>query len=196
MSVFDGLALSYDLGMLPLEWLVLRRLRRRAFSRLEGQVLELGLGSGLNLPHYSPGTQVVGVDASLPMLRVAARRRTAARVCRVQADVHHLPFASGAFSTVTAALLFCSVAEPARALAEVRRVLRPAGRLVLIEHTRGRGLGAWLTDRLHPLWFAWNGVCHLNRETTQAVLAAGFQLVREESRFLGIFRMIEAVYSV
>lgn len=192
MSVFDGLALSYDLGMLPLEWLALRRLRRRAFSRLGGRVLELGLGSGLNLPHYGAGVQVVGVDTSLPMLRVAARRRTTTRLCLVQADVHHLPFAAGAFTTVTAALLFCSVAEPARALAEVRRVLDFAGRLVLVEHTRGRGLGAWLTDRLHPLWFAWNGVCHLNRETTQAVLAAGFRLVREERCLLGIFRLIDA----
>jgi ubiquinone/menaquinone biosynthesis C-methylase UbiE len=156
-------------------------------------VLELGVGTGVNLPFYGPETRVTAVDASPQMLRHAARRQTRAPVRFVQADVHHLPFADDSFDAVTGSLLFCSVEDPPRALAEVLRVLRPGGRLRLVEHTRGTGLGAWLTDRLHPLWYGWNGVCHLNRETTRAVVEAGFREVREERHLLGIVRRIEGV---
>ncbi|MFN3761833.1 MAG: class I SAM-dependent methyltransferase [Anaerolineae bacterium] len=189
--VFDALASGYDLGMLPLEVAVLRRMRRLAFPKVAGRVLEVGVGTGVNLPFYPSGATVVAIDLSAPMLRQARRRPARARVRAVQADIHHLPFRDGAFEAVTGSLVFCSVAEPERALGEVYRVLRPGGRLLLLEHTRGRGPGAWLTDRLHPLWLAWNGVCHLNRETAQAVRQAGFRLRREESRILGIFRLIE-----
>lgn len=191
MGVFDALASGYDLGMLPLEAAVLRRMRRRAFPEVTGRVLEVGVGTGVNLPLYPPGASVVALDASAPMLRRARRRPACARVAAVQADLHHLPFRDGAFDAVTGSLVFCSVADPERALGEVHRVLRPGGRLVLLEHTRGRGPGAWLTDLLHPLWFAWNGVCHLNRETVRSVQAAGFHIRREETRALGIFRLIE-----
>lgn len=189
--VFDALASGYDLGLLPLEVAVLRRMRRRAFPKVEGHVLEVGVGTGVNLPLYPPTATVVALDFSAPMLRRALRRPARARVRAVRADLHHLPFRDGAFDVVTGSLVFCSVAGPERALAEVYRVLRPGGRLLLLEHTRGQGLGAWLTDRLHPLWLAWNGVCHLNRETARLVRQAGFHLRREESRVLGIFRLME-----
>jgi ubiquinone/menaquinone biosynthesis C-methylase UbiE len=188
---FDSLASGYDLGMWPLEVAVLRRMRRRAFPDVAGRVLEVGVGTGVNLPLYPPGATVVALDRSGPMLRRALRRPTRARVFAVQADLHRLPFRDSAFDAVTGSLVFCSVARPERALGEVYRVLRPGGRLLLLEHTRGRGLGAWLTDRLHPLWFAWNGVCHLNRETVRTLRDVGFRLHREETRILGIFRLIE-----
>ncbi|MCX8067532.1 MAG: class I SAM-dependent methyltransferase [Anaerolineae bacterium] len=192
-SVFDALASGYDLGLWPLEVAVLRRMRRQAFPKVEGQVLEVGVGTGVNLPLYPPTATVVALDASAPMLRRALRRPARARVRAVQADLHRLPFRDGAFDAVTGSLVFCSVADPQRGLGEVFRVLRPGGRLVLLEHTRGRGLGAWLTDRLHPLWLAWNGVCHLNRETNRTVREVGFRLQREESHILGIFRLLEGV---
>ncbi|MCX7856165.1 MAG: class I SAM-dependent methyltransferase [Anaerolineae bacterium] len=190
-SVFDALASGYDLGLWPLEVAVLRRMRRQAFPKVEGQGLEGGVGTGVNLPFYPPTATVVALDASAPMLRRALRRPARAFVWAVQADPHCLPFRDGAFDAVTGSLVFCSVAEPERALGEVYRVLRPGGRLLLLEHTRGQGLGAWLTDRLHPLWLAWNGVCHLNRETARSIRQSGFRLRREESRVLGIFRLIE-----
>ncbi len=176
--------------MLPLEVALLRRMRR-AFSRMAGRLLEVGVGTGTNLPLYPPEAKVVALDFSAPMLRRAIRRPTRASLQAVQADIHRLPFRDGAFDGVTGSLVFCSVADPEGALGEVYRVLRPRGRLLLLEHTRGRGLGAWLTDHLHPLWLVWNGVCHLNRETTQTIREAGFRLRREETRILGIFRLIE-----
>ena len=94
---------------------------------------------------------------------------------------------------MAASLVFCSVSDPARGLAEARRVLRSGGRLVLLEHTRGSGLGRWLTDALHPLWCAWSRECHLNRETARSVVEAGFRVQRVEQHALRIVRVIEAV---
>ena len=193
MSVFDGLSSVYDRGMRPLEWLIFGRLRRRIFPLLQGDVLELGVGTGVNLPLYGPETRVTGCDGSREMLGWASCRRTQTRVMLIPADAQHLPFADSCFDVVTGSLFFCSIADPAQGLAEARRVLRPEGRLVLLEHTRGDGLGAWLTDRLHPLWRNWSRECHLNRETVHTVAEAGFRVQRAERHALGIVQVIEAV---
>jgi ubiquinone/menaquinone biosynthesis C-methylase UbiE len=192
MGVFDRLSSVYDRGMLPLEWLIFRRLRRRTFPSLHGDVLELGVGTGVNLPLYGPQARVTACDASGAMLDWAARRRTRGRVLLIQANVQRLPFADSSFDAVTSSLVFCSVADPARGLAEARRVLRPGGWLVLLEHTRGSGLGAWLTDTFHPLWHTWSRDCHLNRETAQNVAEAGFRVQRVRQHALGIVQVIEA----
>ncbi len=192
MSVFDGLSSIYNVGMLPLELLMLRRLRRQTFPLLRGNVLEIGIGTGVNLPLYGPEAHVTGCDASGEMLAWAARRSHNGAAL-TQSDVQTLPFPDGSFDLVTASFLFCSVTDPARGLAEAHRVLRAGGKLVLLEHTRGnKGLGAWLTDTLHPAWKAWSKECHLNRETAQTVAQAGFQVQRVERHALGIVRVIEA----
>lgn len=191
MSVFDGLAPGYDVGMLPLEWLIFRRLRQQIFPSLRGDVLEIGIGTGVNLPLYGMEARVTGCDASLEMLTWAARRRQNGTTL-TQTDVQYLPFPSGSFDVVTASFLFCSVADPARGLAEARRVLRSGGRLVLLEHTRGSGVGAWLTDTFHPLWHTWTRECHLNRETARTVADVGFRVERVEEHVLGVVRVIRA----
>ncbi len=192
MGVFNDIASVYDVGLWPLELLIFRRLRQQIFPALSGNVLELGVGTGVNLPLYGPQARVMGSDASKEMLGWAARRCVEACVGLAQSDVQRLPFADGSFDAVAASLLFCSVADPARGLGEVRRVLRPGGRLVLLEHTRGNGVGAWLTDTLHPLWHTWARDCHLNRETARTVSEVGFQVQRVDEHALGIVRVIEA----
>lgn len=200
MSIYDDVCAVYDRNMLPLELLIFRRLRRRIFPTLRGDVLEIGIGTGVNLPLYGSAASVTGCDASGDVLRWAAQRRTQGRVALVQGDIQRLPFADGSFDVVTASLTFCSVAEPREGLAEARRLLRPAqpeegkpgGRLVLLEHTRGRGIGRWLTDLLHPLWCRVSHDCHLNRETAQTVAQVGFRIQRVERHALGIVRVIEA----
>lgn len=192
MGVFDGLSSVYDVGILPLEWLILRRLRQRTFPALSGDVLELGVGTGVNLPLYGPEARVTGCDASGEMLAWAARRCTGVCVGLTRADIQRLPFADDSFDAVAASLVFCSVTDPVQGLAEVQRVLRPGGRLVLLEHTRGSGVGAWLTDTLHPLWHTWARECHLNRETARTVAEVGFRVKRVEEHALGIVRVIEA----
>jgi ubiquinone/menaquinone biosynthesis C-methylase UbiE len=192
MSIFDGLSSIYDQGMRPLEWLVFRRLRRRMFPLIQGSVLELGVGTGVNLPLYGPEARVIGCDTSREMLAWATQRCVEGCRALVRADVQRLPFADGGCDVVVGSLLFCIVTDPAQGLAEARRVLKADGRLVLLEHTRGRGVGAWLTDLIHPLWHAWSRDCHLNRETVRAVVEAGFRVQREEQHVLGIVRVIEA----
>jgi len=109
------------------------------------------------------------------------------------ADAHWLPFADGAFDTVVATLVFCSLSQPEAGLTELRRVLRPGGRLLMLEHVRGQT--PWtrrLTDWLHPVWFALQGECHLNRETAATVAAAGFHLDHTSNHARGLIQTILA----
>lgn len=193
MSVFEQISSVYDRGMRPLELLIFRRLRHRTFPQVEGRVLELGVGTGVNLPLYGPDARVTGCDASEEMLSWAAQRCQQGCEALVQADVQHLPFADGSFDVVAGSLLFCIVPDPGRGLSEARRVLGAEGRLVLLEHTRGSGLGAFLTDLLNPLWHACSRDCHLNRETVRTVEEAGFELQGVEQHLLGVVRLIEAM---
>jgi ubiquinone/menaquinone biosynthesis C-methylase UbiE len=193
MSVFDRISCSYDLGMLPLEWLVLRRLRRRLYPYAHGRVLELGVGTGVNLPLYEPVSEIVAVDLSETMLERAQSRRTRARVEYARADVEYLPFVDKAFGQVFTSLLFCSVANPARGLAEIRRVLRSGGWLIMLEHVRGeQRLLQRMTDWLDRPWHRFNGSCHINRDTASTVRESGFRLIYSSRHGLGLFQIIVA----
>jgi ubiquinone/menaquinone biosynthesis C-methylase UbiE len=109
-----------------------------------------------------------------------------------QADAQSLPFISRTFQTAWGHSL-CSIPDPGRALAEIRRVLEPGGLLLLLEHTRGHHpLAAALTDILSPTWFALNGSCQLNRQTACAVAAAGFGVMSVERHVGGIVQVIRA----
>jgi ubiquinone/menaquinone biosynthesis C-methylase UbiE len=194
-STFDRLAAPYDRGMAPLEKLVLQRMRQRLVPHARGRVLEIGVGTGVNLPFYAPSTRVIAIDESADMLDSAARRTAGAgrSIALSQMDVEALAFPGDSFDTVLATLVLCSVVDQSRALAEIRRVLKPEGQLLLLEHMRPRSRPlAWLADLANIPWYSANGRCHLNRETQQAVLQAGFQLKRVEGRLGGLFRAIVA----
>jgi len=199
MAYFDALASGYDLFMWPLERALFARLRQRAFRTFRAcafprLLLEVGVGTGANLPFYPASSRVVAVDASAEMLAVARRRRTRAVVKLSQTDVHHLAFCDATFDGVVGSFLLCNVTDPPSVLQEVRRVLRPGGRLLLLEHVRG--VHPWvarLTDLLDLPWHAWNRSCHLNRETEATVASAGFTITRNERYALGVVQLIEAV---
>jgi phosphatidylethanolamine/phosphatidyl-N-methylethanolamine N-methyltransferase len=111
-----------------------------------------------------------------------------------QTDVHHLAFPDATFDEVVGSFLLCNVTNPPSVLQEVRRVLRPGGRLLLLEHVRGaHPWVARLTDLLDLPWHAWNRNCHLNRETEAAVASAGFTITRSERYALGVVQLIEAM---
>lgn len=195
-GTFDRLAAPYDRGMAPLEKLWLREMRARLLPHAQGETLELGVGTGINFSLYPDSVRLTAVDESADMLAFAALRASALRrpVWLCQANVECLPFPAGAFDTVLACLVLCSVVNVRQALAEMRRVLRqPTGRLLLMEHTRPhvRAL-AWLTDVANIPWYAIQGRCHLNRETAQAVVANGFRLEYGETKVGGLFRLIVA----
>jgi ubiquinone/menaquinone biosynthesis C-methylase UbiE len=166
----------YDLASRRAEHGELGRRRHDLISALEGDVLEVGAGTGLNLPHYEKARRVVAVEPDASMARRLHNRVAEASVPVdvVSGSAESLAFPDGSFDTVVVTFVLCSVPDPPAALAEVRRVLAPGGRLVLLEHVRGEGRVADWQDRVTPLHRRFLGNCHLNRETRAAVEAAGF----------------------
>jgi ubiquinone/menaquinone biosynthesis C-methylase UbiE len=168
----------YDLAGRRVEKGELGRRRHELVSGLEGDVLEVGAGTGLNLIHYERASRVVAVE---PDPSMAGRLRKRAPEAAVPVEVlagsaESLPFGDESFDTVVVTFVLCSVESPEAALAEVRRVLSPGGRLVLLEHVRGEGRLARWQDRFTPLHRKVAGNCHLNRKTKDAVDAAGFDV--------------------
>ena len=152
--------------------------RRRLLASLEGEVIEIGAGTGRSLPHYERARRVVAIEPDTSMAKRIDERLAETRVPVevVQASAESLPFPDESFDAAVAAFVLCSVPHPDRAVAEVRRVLRPNGRLVLLEHVRGDDRLASWQDRLTPLHRRIMGGCHPNRDTLATVARAGFDV--------------------
>lgn len=156
----------------------MRDLRRRTLARATGDVLEIGAGTGLNLPHYPSAVGTLTLADPEPSM--VARLRTVAgssplAPAVVQAGAEALPFPDASFDTIVSTLVLCTVDDVPASLSEVRRLLRPGGQLLVIEHVRSDapGLATW-QDRLHGPWKAFGYGCHCNRDTPAALDAAGF----------------------
>lgn len=177
MSLWADRALPFLIEKAGRSHAILER-RRQWVPRARGDVLEIGVGSGLNLAFYDPARvrRVVAIDPSRPLLARAAPRAAAASVPveLVDARAESLPFPDASFDSVVMTYTLCSIGEPLRALAEVRRVLRPDGELLFVEHgladdERTRG---W-QRRLTPLWKRVAGNCHLDRDVPALLEQAG-----------------------
>jgi ubiquinone/menaquinone biosynthesis C-methylase UbiE len=170
-------------------------LRREVIGQARGVVLEVGAGSGLNFHLYEPG-QVERVEAIEPdatMLRYARERRDKALVpiTLTQAPAEVLPFADATFDSVVGTLVFCSVSDPARALAETWRVLKPGGMLLLFEHVRSENkAAAGMQTMITPFTIRLAGNCHWNRDTAQAVAQAGFEITSHRQVHTGLHPQI------
>lgn len=155
--------------------------RARIVPRAHGAVLEIGVGSGLNLRHYDPKRveRVVGIDPSAELLARAQERARHGTlpVELVTAPAEALPFADETFDSALVTYSLCSVDDPMRALAEVRRVLRPGGELYFVEHglSDERATQRW-QRRLTPAWSFVGGGCHLDRDVARELRDAGFAL--------------------
>jgi ubiquinone/menaquinone biosynthesis C-methylase UbiE len=181
----------YDAMCAVLEATGLRAWREWLVQGARGRVLDVGCGTGRNLPLYGEGTFVVGVDPTPEAL--AKARRRAPGVPLVLASAEALPFREGAFDTVVSGLVFCSVPDPQRGLREVKRVLKPEGRLRMLEHVRAAT--AWrarVQDFVQPAWTVVAGGCHPNRHTEATVEAAGFAIEDEGRRAQGNMRRFSA----
>lgn len=179
------IASSYDTLIAPLDSFGVRQWRRWAVSTARGRVLEIGVGTGLNLQHYRAAQSIAAIDPNGESLQRALARRNGTSTVLQQARAEELPFADASFDAVVSTLTFCSIGEPARALSEVHRVLKPGGTFRLVEHVRTRNrLIAGMQDALTPLWKQIAGNCHLNRDTLGAVEHAGFH-VRQVNRLIG-----------
>ena len=164
------------------------RHRRDLVPQARGRVLEIGVGSGLNLPHYSAAAEeIVGVDPSGKLLEMAGRlvAQAPCPVTLAQESAEALPFEENSFDTVLTTWTLCSIEAPERALAEMRRVLRPAGRLVFIEHGLASepSVQGW-QRRVNPLWRRVSGGCNINRPIDRLIRAAGFDIGELETGYL------------
>jgi ubiquinone/menaquinone biosynthesis C-methylase UbiE len=157
------------------------RLRAEWIPQARGDVLEIGIGSGLNLPFYSREVKhVYGVDPSIELQRMA-RKRAAGQPVSVefvsQDAEEPLPLADESMDTIVMTWTLCSIANPSRALEQMRRVLKPTGQLIFIEHGHApqTGVAVW-QDRLTPTWKRIGGGCHLNRKVDELIASVGFQI--------------------
>jgi ubiquinone/menaquinone biosynthesis C-methylase UbiE len=195
--VYDAFAPHYERALRPLERLILARLRAATLRALygddgggcDGRMLEIGAGTGLNFPHYPPGAHGAATEPSREMLRRARAKPRPAGVRLVQCGAEALPFADDTFDAAFATLVFCSVASPPEAFAELRRVVRAGGRVVLLEHVRPPGLLAPVFDAISRVTVR---LCedHFNRRTAEEARRSGLRVVNVEPHALGIIQLI------
>jgi ubiquinone/menaquinone biosynthesis C-methylase UbiE len=161
--------------------------RRRVVAHAGGRVLEIGVGSGLNLPHYETATHVIGLDPSTRLLSMA--RAAAGELGRsielVEGSAEAIPLPDHSVDTVVSTWTMCSIPDVTRALGEMRRVLAPGGRLLFAEHGRSPEprIVRW-QDRLTPVWKRIGGGCHLNRPIEQLIRDAGFRVEQLETGYM------------
>ncbi len=157
--------------------------RRLVVPEATGRVLEIGVGTGLNFGLYRDVDALVGVDPDPFMLE---RARPRAAELPFPAELHQtgaerLPFVDASFDTVVITFTLCTIPDPDAALVEARRVLKPGGRLLFVEHTRSiQPMARVLQDALTPLWKRLAGGCHMNRPALAMVERAGFRLRHTE----------------
>jgi ubiquinone/menaquinone biosynthesis C-methylase UbiE len=176
----------YDLLARRAERAGIGQLRHDLLADLEGDVIEIGSGTGASLPYYERATRVVAVEPDASMAK-----RLPAKVAEAKVPIEvvstrgqTLPFPDETFDAAVAAFVLCSVEDQGEVLAEARRVLRPGGKLVVLEHVLGEGGTARWQNRLTPLHKRMSGNCHLNRDTRAAVARAGFDVTGVEATLL------------
>jgi ubiquinone/menaquinone biosynthesis C-methylase UbiE len=162
--------------------------RQRTIETARGLVLEVGVGSGLNLPLYgSAVTRVVGLDPSPELLRLASNRTADAvvPVSLLRGSAEHVPFRDAVFHAIVITWTLYSIPNPIAALTEMRRVLRPGGRLIFVEHGLSPEIrtARW-QHRLTPYWRRISGGCHLDRKMEELIRAAGFQIDAVETGYM------------
>jgi ubiquinone/menaquinone biosynthesis C-methylase UbiE len=178
-------AKSYDRFMRGTEEACLRVWRDGLLSSLSGRVLEIGAGTGRSLPSYPDSVTSLTLaepDRHMRSHLVQVLAASSRQATIVNAPVEALPFDDGTFDAVVSSLVLCSVRDQASALAEIRRVLKPGGRFVFLEHVAAEDRPKRLKwqHRVEPIWRPLMGNCHLTRRTEEAIVGSGFDLVDVE----------------
>ena len=177
----------------------LDRFRQQVGGGATGRVLEVGLGSGLNLEYYGPAvTGLTGLDPSPELIEMARRKAVELDVDIniMEQSAENMEFATATFDTVISTWTLCSIADVAAALAEIRRVLKPGGQLIFIEHglAPDKGVETW-QNRLNGIWKCCAGGCHMNRPIDRLIGAAGFSINALETGYMeGGPRMLSYMY--
>lgn len=175
------------------------RIRTELIPRARGVVLEVGIGSGLNLPFYSTdASRIYGVDPSPEILKLARKRVEASAVpveLFPQSAEEPLPLADESVDTVVVTWSLCSIPDPLEALRQVRRVLRPSGQLLFVEHglAPDDGVSAW-QNRINPIWRRIAGGCNVNRPIDELIRSAGFEISDLKTAYMPGPRLLTYTY--
>jgi ubiquinone/menaquinone biosynthesis C-methylase UbiE len=162
--------------------------RERVIGAAEGRVLEVGIGSGLNLPFYGPGArEILGLEPATRLIEMARREkeRRSAPVSFIEGSAEVIPLGDKAVDTVVTTWTLCTIPGVHQALQEMRRVLKPSGKLLFVEHGLApeEGVRRW-QNRLTPAWKRIGGGCHLNRPIRDLIETAGFIIERIETGYV------------
>ena len=194
-SKYQRIAPYYDLLDLPFEFVRYRKIRPQLFHQLSGRLLDVGVGTGRNFAYYPPGVHVLGVDNSVAMLARAEhrRRRFAVSVELREMDVTRLDLPDASFDSAVATFLFCVLPESDQvsALREIRRVVRPGGRIRLLEYVRPRGALRGLVANLWAPWMAWAYGAGFDRHTEAYIPEAGLEIVNARYVVDDLIRLLE-----
>ena len=167
--------------------------RKKLLARAKGKILEIGVGTGKNFPHYPPGASVTGIDIAERMLVFARKKASTLGLSfdLSEGDVQSLHFPDNTFDTAVATFVFCSVPDPVQGLKELRRVVKPSGQILLLEHVRiDKPIIGWIMDRLNP-WVVRIMGANINRRTLENVQKAGLHI--ESVEHLGLMKMVKMI---
>ncbi|AHF80772.1 class I SAM-dependent methyltransferase [Thermococcus paralvinellae] len=192
---YDRFSKIYDSFESLMERRAFSKYRKKALRLAKGKVLEVGVGTGKNLPYYPKGVEVIGIDFSKGMLEKADRRRKELGLENVKLmlmDAQNLEFEDNTFDTVVSTFVFCTVPDPIKGLKEVYRVLKPGGKAIFLEHMKSESkllnIPLYLMD---PITKALVGTSMV-RETQKNIEKAGFKIEKVENLFFDIVRLIIA----
>lgn len=194
VSKYNRISAVYDIMEAPVEFFLYGKWREEALSSLKGRVLEVGVGTGRNLEYYSTNVQVIGIDNSKGMLDKALKKAKGRKsITLFLMDAENMEFPDKTFDYVVTTFVLCSIPDPVKALEEMRRVLKPSGELVAIEHMRSKNpLIARLEDLINPIMFFLIGD-ELTRNTVENIKKAGFTITEEKNlAFKDVFKGIRA----
>jgi len=193
-SKYNRIAPIYEFIDLPLEIPYFREWRKEALSGLRGKVLEVGVGTGRNLKHYPLNCSVTGIDNSKRMLEKAREKaKDMENITLLLMDAEYLEFPDNSFDYVVTTFVLCTIPDPLKALKEMRRVLKPSGELIALEHMHSSDpFIARLEDLINPFMFFLLGD-HMTRRTVKDIKEAGFTVMEVENlAFKDVFRKIRA----
>lgn len=194
VSKYNRISAVYDLVEAPVEIFLYGKWREEALSNIKGRVLEVGVGTGRNLEYYPTGAQVAGIDNSKGMLDKARKKAKGVQnITLYLMDAERMDFPDNTFDYVVTTFVLCSIPDPVKALKEMRRVLKPSGELVAIEHMRSKSpLIARIEDLINPIMFFLIGD-ELTRNTVENIKKAGFTITEEKNlAFKDVFKRIRA----
>lgn len=187
--IYDKFAKGYDKAFAPFERRFLSKWREETLSYLpeNSKILEIGAGTGANFKFYPTSKCAVASEISIKMLEIAQNKTNEIRL--VQANAETLPFAANSFDAAFATLVFCSIPNPENAFAELKRIIKPDGKIILLEHVRPNGLLGFLFDFLN-IFTVVLIEDHFNRKTTKLAESAGLKILEIKQKAFGIVNLI------